>query len=171
MKNRTANRLAKISPAQIALIHVGKAKLGLANEDYRDILAAHGGGVTTSKDLTPEGFKAVLKHFKACGFKQLYQPPPYPAPEIARLPLAKQGIMYLIGVTLGALDKSWAYADGIAGRMFRIERLEWCDKEQLQKVMAALVYQQKKTGDGGRGKGKGPKTGDRGRGKAQKKEA
>jgi len=145
------NSQAKINNAQKGLIHVAKARLGLTDEEYRDALKAYG-GVASSRDLNQEQFKAVMKHFQRCGFKQLYKPPGEAhsrggcaTPDIARLPRAKQGIMYLIGVTLEALGKSWAYADGIAGRMFGIERLEWCDKEQLQKVMAALVYQQRKS--------------------------
>jgi phage gp16-like protein len=156
MNKRTANRLAKINKAQIGLVHVAKAQLGLTEEEYRDALKAYG-GVASSKDLDQEQFQAVLKHFGRCGFKQRYQPPNHRReagatkfPDIARLPRENQGIMYLIGNTLDLLGKSWAYADGIAGRMFGIERLEWCDKDQLQKVMAALVYQQKKTGDRGR---------------------
>lgn len=153
-----------INNAQKGLIHVAKAKLGLTEEEYRDALQAYG-GAASSKDLSQEGFEAVMKHFKKCGFKQLYKPPDHrpeagatKVPDISRLPRVKQGIMYLIGVTLEALGQPWDYAGGIAARMFRIERRawwQWCDKEQLQKVMAALVYQQKR-----------PKTGDRRRGTA-----
>ena len=149
---------AKINNAQKGLIHVAKAKLGLSDEEYRGALASYGGGAESSLDLDQDQFKAVMKYFEACGFQQLYKPRgdeehrleagAAKAPDIRALPREKQGIMVLIGQTLTKLDKGWAYAAGIARRMKFAERLEWCSKEQLQAVMAALVYQQRKAAGG-----------------------
>ena len=41
---------------------------------------------------------------------------------------------------LAEAKRSWAYADGMALRMFKVERVEWLDPQQLQKMVAALTY-------------------------------
>lgn len=41
---------------------------------------------------------------------------------------------------------SWAYADGIANRMFKIARVAFCAPEQLGKIIAALVIQARRRG-------------------------
>ena len=57
-----------ISKGQKAVLHVAKGKLALDDETYRDALEAHG-GVRSAKNLDYEGFKAVMRHFEACGFQ------------------------------------------------------------------------------------------------------
>lgn len=57
-----------ITKAQISLIHVAKARLGLSDEDYRAALLNHG-GVASSRALTAAGFDALMRHFAACGFQ------------------------------------------------------------------------------------------------------
>jgi len=56
-----------ISKEKIALLHVGKAKLGWSDGVYREALRFHG-GVKSSKDLDEDGFKKVIDHMKALGF-------------------------------------------------------------------------------------------------------
>ena len=57
-----------LSNKQKSVIHVAKNQLGLDDEAYRDALFAYG-GTRSSKDLNYKGFKAVMKHFENCGFK------------------------------------------------------------------------------------------------------
>lgn len=58
-----------ISKQQIKLVHTAGHKLGWkADGTYYDILAAHG-GVTSTKDLTPEGYRRVMAHAQQCGFR------------------------------------------------------------------------------------------------------
>ncbi|WP_109114618.1 regulatory protein GemA, partial [Acinetobacter baumannii] len=52
----------------IKLIHVGKTKLGLDEELYRDILISTT-GKTSSKDLNLAQLEAVLDRFKQLGFE------------------------------------------------------------------------------------------------------
>ena len=59
-------------------------------------------------------------------------------------PVQKARQIQKIEAILADCGLPWAYADGIARQMFKIDRLRWCDTEQLMKVTAALVYQQKK---------------------------
>ncbi|HSY51188.1 MAG TPA: phage protein GemA/Gp16 family protein [Thermoanaerobaculia bacterium] len=56
-----------ISAAQKGLLHVAKAKLGLDDDAYRDLLKAEA-GVTSSVDLDNAGLNRVLKRFTKLGF-------------------------------------------------------------------------------------------------------
>jgi len=59
--------LKLLTKSQIQIIHVAKSKLALDEDTYRDILFAQA-GVRSSTALDYAGFKAVMKHFEACGF-------------------------------------------------------------------------------------------------------
>ena len=52
----------------IQLIHVGKTKLGLDDELYREVLESCT-GKTSSKDLTIQQLEVVLNRFKQLGFE------------------------------------------------------------------------------------------------------
>lgn len=59
---------------QLSIIHVAKAKLGLADGDYRAILRQEA-GVDSSRDLDQIGFDAVMRRFESLGFATI-QPAP-----------------------------------------------------------------------------------------------
>lgn len=59
--------MARITKAQLAMLHVAKAQLGLDDDTYRDVLKARG-GVQSARDLDEAGFERTLAHFVACGF-------------------------------------------------------------------------------------------------------
>lgn len=59
-----------ISAKQKAILHVAKAKLALSDDTYRLALVKIA-GVTSSNDLTPDGFNAVMGFFEHCGFRPL----------------------------------------------------------------------------------------------------
>lgn len=64
-------RNSAVAPAtkkQIALLHVAKRELGLADEDYRAILARYG-HCDSAADLNASGFTSVMKYMAALGFK------------------------------------------------------------------------------------------------------
>jgi phage gp16-like protein len=60
--------MSTIATSDIKLIHIAKQALGLDDATYRAVLAAKGGGATSSKQLDAAQRRAVLDHFKACGF-------------------------------------------------------------------------------------------------------
>lgn len=53
---------------EIKLIHIAKQSLGLADDSYRALVAQYGKGATSSTQLSVAQRKALLEHFKACGF-------------------------------------------------------------------------------------------------------
>ena len=57
----------RIDRKKVALIQVAKARLRLADDDYRAILARCG-GVTSSTELDFAGFDQVMREFKRLGF-------------------------------------------------------------------------------------------------------
>ncbi|MDP3841063.1 MAG: regulatory protein GemA [Oxalobacteraceae bacterium] len=65
MKPQTATQLRD---REIKLIHVARRELGLDEETYRAMLQQVA-GVESSAELTWQGRKKVLDHFKAKGFK------------------------------------------------------------------------------------------------------
>lgn len=121
-----------IRKRELAMIHMAKAALGLDEETYRAMLWVIA-RVTSAGDLDWSGRKRVLDHLKAKGWKgskHRAAPAPDKAPMIAKIRAL------LINHPTG--PKSDGYADGIAKRMFGIERLEWCDHVQLHKIVQAL---------------------------------
>lgn len=57
-----------LSRKQIAILHVGKTKLGMSDAQYRSALV-HIAGVTSSKELDRSGFEAMMGFYDYLGFK------------------------------------------------------------------------------------------------------
>jgi hypothetical protein len=57
-----------INNRQKALLHVAKARLGLSDEEYRDILRTYG-GAESSKFLNEVGLERVMAFFQSLGFQ------------------------------------------------------------------------------------------------------
>lgn len=133
---RPAARPAQPRNNALAQIHIAKAQLGLDDETYRAMLWGVA-RVTTAADLDHAGRAKVLAHLKASGFKDRRAGKPRPAPDRAAQ-------MSKIEALLADAGREWAYAHGMAKRMFAIERLEFCTPDHLQRLIAALVYDQKR---------------------------
>ena len=130
---------------QMAKIHIAKAQLGLDDEEYRSLLGRVA-GVSSAKDLNPRQIGAVLAAFEKLGWQ-----PKAPAKQGRKRPNVKTTRQLLLGkieAQLAAADRKWAYADAMALRMCKVERVEWCDERQLQKLIAALNYDAKRHGRG-----------------------
>lgn len=122
---------------QLSKIHIAKKDLGLDDETYRALLARVA-GVRSAKDLNPRQIGAVLAEFSRLGWesapaKKHGRKAPTAAPDRVKL-------VCKIEAFLAEAKRSWAYADGMAMRMFQVERVEWLDPAQLQKMVAALTY-------------------------------
>lgn len=57
-----------MTPAQIALVHLAKKKLGWSEEMYRAVLYKLG-GVVSAKDLDQDGFALVMEYATSYGFR------------------------------------------------------------------------------------------------------
>ncbi|AKU21893.1 gp16 family protein [Massilia sp. NR 4-1] len=121
--------------ADLAKIHIAKKQLGLDDDTYRAMLQAHG-GTSSSKDLTSAGAARVLAHLRRAGFKAT-------APSKGRRPSTTADRSALLGkieAQLADAGRPWSYADSMANRMFKVDKVSWLDAEQMGKIIAALSY-------------------------------
>ena len=122
----------------ISKIHIAKKQLNLDDDVYRGLLS-QATGLRSCREMSDSQLAAVLNLLQQKGFGTNAGAPAY-----QRTPLhfAEQGaMMRKIGALLTQTGKSWAYAHGIARKMFGVETVQRCDAEQMRNVLAALNYQ------------------------------
>lgn len=126
--------------SELAKIHIAKKQLELDDETYRSMLWTVA-RVTSSKDLDQGGRRALLAHLRARGFKDQK-----PARKTSGRPrnIDNSAQLGKVEAMLADAGRPWAYADGMAARMFHVDRVAWCNADQLQRIIAALVYDQKR---------------------------
>jgi phage gp16-like protein len=132
-----------IGKKEKALIHVAKAKLSMSDEQYRELLATV--GVSSSTQLSYAQFDELMDKLKGEGFK-----PASGSPKQLGIrfdgPKEKQPMLLKIGTILNDLNMAGSYADKVAKKMFGIDRLRWCTREQTWKVLQALIiFQNRRT--------------------------
>ncbi|MCC8341592.1 regulatory protein GemA [Pseudomonas stutzeri] len=126
----------------LAKIHIAKAQLGLDDDTYRALLARVA-GVRSAKDLNRRQVGLVIAEFQRLGWQ------PAPARKAGRQPKPTPDRKALIGkieAFLAEAERPWAYADAMALRMFKVERVEWLDSGQLQRLVAAFAYDAERHG-------------------------
>ncbi|SES15200.1 Mu-like prophage protein gp16 [Vreelandella subterranea] len=132
-----------ISKGKLAQIHIAKAQLGLSDEDYRAILARKA-GVRSAKELTNKTVGGVMHEFRRLGFE------PKPAKKAGRKaprpPRSRQREMNKVEALLTDAGRAWAYADGMARHMFKVDRVDFLDDNQLHKLLQALIIDAKRQG-------------------------
>lgn len=123
----------------IAKIHIAKQQLNMDDDTYRAILQR-----TTGQNSTKNCDLAQLQRVEAEMERLGFQPT---TKSVGRKPLHLTDVSELmnkIAVLLKNLDKSWAYANGIAKRMFQKDNVNQLNATQLRKVLIALNYQYSK---------------------------
>lgn len=129
---------------ELAAIHIGAAQLGMDTadksdeSDYRRMLWSVA-RVRSAQDLDDAGRKRVLDHLRACGARFKRRGRTQPAE-------GKAALVGKVRAMLAAAARPDAYADGMATRMFHVERFEWCNEDQLRRLVAALNYDAKRHG-------------------------
>lgn len=124
-------------------IHIAKAQLGMEESDYRALLLRITGKDSCGKMQIGE-LEAVLKEMKRLGFVAKSPKGAGKKPPMAK---TKQAMTAKIEAILSDLQLPWAYAHGMAKKMFGRERLEWLNHQELRKLLQALaVYQSRKRG-------------------------
>ena len=130
---------------QLALIHIGKQKLGIADEDYRDMLEQVT-GVRSAAKLDDKGLDAVIEHLKSLGFEVTRKQKPIPKDNRPHN-FKQQPQLHKIGRLLAEQNLSWNYANGIVQQMFGIDDLTFCKPRQLSAVIAALDKHRQRQGN------------------------
>lgn len=133
------------SRADLAKVHIAKKELGLDDETYRDILHWKF-NVTSAKDLKPRQVTVLLNHFKSIGWEPKRPRKAGRKPSTMTSPRDKKRLMAKIEAHLAERGLPWAYADGMAKRICKVERVEFCDAEKLHKIVAAFQYDSRRKG-------------------------
>lgn len=127
---------------ELARIHVGAKKLGLDRETYvaliRRVSAGLGREVESSADLDDAGRRAVIREMVRLGFradertaaKRVWAGCPK---RVREVPMLRK-----IEALLADAGREWAYAHGLAKRMFGAARVEWLRPDQQYRLIAAL---------------------------------
>jgi len=126
-------------------IQIARRQLGMDDDTYRAMLMRTV-GATTSKGLTPRQIGRVLAELERLGFQPTS---PRKAPtgrQTAEPAPERAALIDKIERQLAEAERTIAYADGMARRMFQVERVEWCDPDQLRRLVAALAYDAKRHG-------------------------
>lgn len=127
---------APVRNNDLAQIHIAKANLGLPDPDYRALLSERY-GVLTAAALGPVQRQDLLSEFERRGWKRGFGRKP-----AARVEARGKDTPALAKVRALLADggKPAEYGDALAQRIAKVDRLEWCNPEQLGKVIAALEY-------------------------------
>ena len=125
-----------ISNNKKAVIHIAKAKLGMTDEEYRDLLGSV--GAESSRDLDAKGFDRVMSRMEAMGFRTTSTK----KRKTRTLPLSKRSIMSKIEAIILDMGLSWAYVDAIAKKRFGVDSVHWLEADDLFKVLQMLIYHQ-----------------------------
>ena len=128
----------------ITLVHVAKQQLGLDVEQYRGILAAHGGGKTSSAELNNLELDRVMSYMRRLGFVVRAKGGKTATTKPSRrLALDEQSkkirALWLLLRDLGALrNPSEAALAAYVRRMTGIDDLHWINQDQASAVIEAL---------------------------------
>ncbi len=130
---------------ELGAIHIAAKRLGLDDDGYRDMLQAIA-GVRSAADLDAAGRRAVLDHLRRMG--GMPQPSTQASPSADRPhnygSVERGPLLRKIEALLTEQKLPWAYAQAIARRLNKKDRLEFCSAAELGKVVAALSYQQRR---------------------------
>lgn len=119
--------------------HTAASRLGLSDAQYRAVLWENA-KVCSSKDLTYEGFRAVMKEFDRLVNEAKHKPHPSAFRPRNMNVQDRAPQLKKIEALLAEAGREWEYAQSIARRVCKVDKLEFCNSEQLGKVIAALVY-------------------------------
>jgi phage gp16-like protein len=129
---------------EIAKIQIGRQKLALTDDSYRDLLQVCG-GARSAKDLTDDGRTKVIERFKELGaYKDRAGKTRAPARAgtrpLADGPQAAMARALWVGLFhLGVVrNPEEAALDAYAKRVVRVDTLSWCSAQQLSRVIEGL---------------------------------
>jgi phage gp16-like protein len=125
---------------ELATIHCMKRDLKLDDDSYRNLLYGIA-GVRSAGELTADQRTRVIQEMQRDLGPAAKKYPGRPhnmdsknaAPELAKLE-----------ALLADGKLPWAYADGIAQQMFKVDRIAFCTSEQIRAVITALIMNAKR---------------------------
>lgn len=121
----------------LAQIHMAIKDLAMPEDAYRAMLQERYGVESSGKMPMPR-LKDLVAHFQKLGWVPKRKPSP--RKDIGRLCKRIWAQCYSLGRPVPD------YGDAIAKQMFGIDKVVWCDAEQLRAITTALAKQQAKEG-------------------------
>lgn len=125
---------AEVRRRELAKIHVAKKQLGMDEDIYRGMLRAVA-GAESAADLDVQGRRRVLGHLCSRGFDAKPARKPYPGTPHNRNVPERAPLMRKLSAQLTEAKLPWAYADGIAKRVCKVDKVAFCNPDQLYKVV------------------------------------
>jgi phage gp16-like protein len=123
----------------LAKIHIAKKELGMSDDQYKAVLAERM-GVESASELSGRDLIRLVRVMEDMGW----------APKRSRtgaLPDDKARQIKRIWAQCYSLGRPVpSYADGLARKMWGVDRVVWCSHDQLQAITSALAYQQRREG-------------------------
>lgn len=144
-----ANKKGEFRKAELAKIHIAKKDLGMSDDDYRAMLHAIT-GTESAGDLNTKERRAVLEHLAELGFRNKRKRgrprniERTPSQNLDQTSRARQLQKIEALLTVGC--KPWGYADALARRICRVDRVAWVPTGALYKIITALRKQARRQG-------------------------
>ncbi|WP_350447793.1 regulatory protein GemA [Pseudomonas solani] len=126
-------------------IQIARRQLGMDDDTYRAMLKRTV-GAESSKGLTTRQVGRVLVELERLGFEPTGKARMPTDRQVAEPPPERKALVFKIGAQLAEAGRPWAYADAMAVQMFKVARVEWCEPDQLRRLVAALTYDAKRNG-------------------------
>jgi phage gp16-like protein len=127
--------------AILSKIHIAKKQLGIADEDYRALIANLAEGKTSCKDCTPKELGTIMEALIGLGFKPAkpkvkLSPKASPDPTQADKIRAMWIDLYNRKIVKNGGDDS---LQKFVKRLTKVDRVEWLDHSQAVAVITALA--------------------------------
>lgn len=123
----------------IGAIKAGQAYLGWDDALYRQTLERLT-GKTSSTRCSLDELQTVKDYMHTAGFpRQSRKHGRRPS-----VPKTREGMLSKVEAQLTDAGRPWSYAEGMAKRMFKRQRVDWLTTEELTKLMQALDYDAKR---------------------------
>jgi phage gp16-like protein len=122
----------------LARIHMAKKELGLDDEAYRDLLK----GITgkeSAANLDARERILVLQAMTRLGAKSTAKHQPFPG-RPALVPIDSAGLISKIEAQLAEAKRPWEYAHATARHMFGKDKVQFCEPDELRRIVAAFTY-------------------------------
>lgn len=120
---------------KLAAIHAEKKSLGLDDSTYRALLERITGH-RSAADCTLPQLAAVIAELHRLSGKPLRAHDA--AKGWAGKPKVMTPLLKKVEALLADAGREWAYAHGLARRMFKAQRVEWLNGDQQHRLVAAL---------------------------------
>lgn len=127
----------------LAEIHVLKKRLGLEDDVYRAFLEART-GQRSAKDLSRVQRMKVLFALRREAGVHTARPQVHPGAPHHMDDVETGALLTKVEALLADAKRPWAYANSMARHMFKVDHVQFCSADQLQKLVAALVYDARK---------------------------